>query len=499
MHCNPTPSLRALPARPGRTSLPALLSTLFITLLSACASMAPHTPPIPTPVRELMQAHQLAETDLAFVAFALDAPGERLAWQAERAMPPASTMKSLTGIVALDRLGANWRGRTELLAEGRLQDGVLEGALVLRGGADATLDWNALHGLLRQAREAGLRELRGGVRIDRNRFKPAREDVGAAPFDEAPEFPYNTRPDALNLNGGELTLRLTGSASDVQARWAPAWSGLTVDAGAMRPVERRCTDWEDGWQTPSVRADAAGVRATLAGEFPRDCQVAQNLNLIDRQQLAAQAIRQQWQELGGQLAGEIVEGRAAAEARVIAVHQAPPLAEWLRGAMKRSDNPLTRLLYLELGAAHPQAGGFASTRAAADAALRAWLREHGIDDRALVTDNGSGLSRSERLSPALLAGALQVAAGKPWAPELESALPLAGRDGTLARRLKGTPAEARARLKTGTLRDAVGLAGYLLDGRNRRWVVVALVHTERAAERGRPVLDALIAHLAAQR
>jgi D-alanyl-D-alanine carboxypeptidase/D-alanyl-D-alanine-endopeptidase (penicillin-binding protein 4) len=486
-----------------RAALAAMCATL-----AGCASAPPVQPdPIPAPVREVMKVQQLSDEAMAFVAFALDAPGERLAWQAERAMPPASTMKSLTGIVALDRLGANWRGRTELLAEGPVQNGVLEGALVLRGGADATLDWNALHGLLRQAREAGVRELRAGVRIDRSRFNPAREDIGAAPFDEAPEFPYNTRPDALNLNGNELTLHLDGAADGaadggaggVQARWAPAWPGLSVDASALRPVERPCADWDAGWQPPSVKADAAGVRVRLAGEFPRGCKVAQNLNLIDRQQLAAQAIRQQWQELGGQLAGEIVEGRAAAEARVIAVHQAPPLAEWLRGAMKRSDNPLTRLLYLELGAAHPQAGGFASTRAAADAALRAWLREHGIDDRALVTDNGSGLSRSERLSPALLAGALQVAAGKPWAPELQSALPLAGRDGTLARRLKNTPAEARARLKTGTLRDAVGLAGYLLDGRNRRWVVVALVHAERAAERGRPVLDALIAHLAAQR
>ena len=94
---------------------------------------------------------------------------------------------------------------------------------------------------------------------------------------------------------------------------------------------------------------------------------------------------------------------------------------------------------------------------------------------------------------------LAAAATKPYAPELEAGLPLAGVDGTLSRRLKGTAAEGRARLKTGTLRDAVGLAGYLQDGSGRRWVVAALINHDDAPRKGRPVLDALMAHLASQR
>jgi serine-type D-Ala-D-Ala carboxypeptidase/endopeptidase (penicillin-binding protein 4) len=469
--------------------------SLLALLLAGCASVQPD--PLPAPVRAELAKQQLTDSALAFVAWPLDAPSQGLKWQSERAMLPASTMKVVTGIVALDKLGPNWRGRTELLAAGALQDGVLDGPLVLRGGFDATLNWGALAGLLREAREAGVREVRGGLIVDRSRAQPAREDVGLAPFDEAPEFPYNTLPDALNLNGNELTLVLSSVRSDVKARWSPAWPGLTVDASQLTLSDRPCTEWENDWQPADVKASASSVQVQLKGQFPKSCTVRQDLNLIDRQVLAAQAVRQLWAELGGSLAGEVREGLAPADARPLAQHRAPPLAEWLRGAMKSSDNPLTRLAFLALGAAHPEATRFASTRLAADAQVRDWLRQRRIDDRSLVLDNGSGLSRIERFSPQLLAQMLAAVANEPNAPELTSSLPLAGRDGTLSRRMKGSAAEARARLKTGTLRDAAGLAGYVQDAANRRWVVVALVNDPNAPAKGRPVLDALMAHIAA--
>lgn len=491
--CRFSVSIRA----PMKPSLYPLL--LAGALLAGCASRPPVTP-LPAPVSAELARQGLPDTALAYVAFPVDAPAQALRWQAERPVNPASTMKILTGAVALDRLGPNWRGRAELLAAGRLENGVLDGPLVLRGGAHAAFDWGALNTLLREAREAGVQTVRGGLVIDRTRFQPAREDLGLPPFDEAPAFPYNVIPDALLLNGNLLTLVLHSDGQQVRASWSPAWPGLRVDASGLRvDPGLSCPQWDDGWEPPSVQADAAGVQLRLAGRFPAHCQQRQPLQLVDRSVVAAQALRQLWSELGGQLEGEVREAASPADARLIASHQAPPLAEWLRGAMKRSDNALTRLLYLQLGSAHPQAARFASTRAAAEDQVRAWLRENGIDDRDLVLDNGSGLSRHERLRPAQLAAVLQVALRKPYAPELVAGLPLAGRDGTLSRRLRGTAAEGQARLKTGTLRDAVGLAGTLQDASGRLWIVAAHVNHDEAALKGRPVLDALIEHLARQR
>lgn len=480
-------------SRSLRHALGAVAPLALLAALSGCAGLRPACHELPTPVREALQRAGLPEQSLGVVAFPLDAPSQGLRLRADVAMQTGSTMKLVTAIVALDKLGPNQRGRTELLATAPVRDGVLDGPLYLRGGADPELDWGALWGLLHELREQGLRELRGGIVVDRTRFQPARPELGRPPFDEQPEFPYNVIPDALHLNGSLLDLELQSDGERVQARLSPAWPGLAVDATGLTLNELACKDWEEGWQIPAVEAGQLRLR----GSFPRQCRQRQALNVFDRQLLAELALRALWQELGGTLqGGAVTEGATPADARPLASHLGRPLGELLRGVMKRSDNALTRLTFLNLGAAHPQAASFASTQAAAVDQVRQWLAEHGVAAPELVLENGSGLSRAERISPASLAAMLAAAWQGPYAPELLSSLPLAGVDGTLGRRLKGTPAEARARLKTGTLRNVVGLAGYVRDAGGRPWVMVALLNHDEAPARGRPVLDALAAWLA---
>jgi D-alanyl-D-alanine carboxypeptidase/D-alanyl-D-alanine-endopeptidase (penicillin-binding protein 4) len=463
-------------------------------LLSGCASFGPGQR-VPDEVRQAMDKVGLPESALGVVAFPLDAPQHSLRLQADRSMQPGSTMKLVTAIVALDQLGPNSRGRTELLADAAPLGDVLPGPLYLRGGADSDLDWGALWLMLRTLRERGVREIQGGLVVDRQLFNPSRLDLGLPPFDEAPEFQYNVIPDALHLNGQLLGFVLQSDAGQVRARLFPAWPGMRIDSSALTLNERPCKDWERDWRVPEVGRDAAGaVVVKLLGAFPKNCLAEPELNLVDREWLAAQAVRQIWRELGGVISGTDREAATPAGAMLLASHQGRPLAELMRGMMKRSDNPQTRLVYLRLGAASAAPGE--PTRAAAERSVRAWFAEHGIADPGLVLDNGSGLSRSERITPAQLAALLLASSQGKHGPELLATLPVAGVDGTLSRRLKGGPAEGRARLKTGTLRDTTALAGYVPDSRGRMWVVAAMVNDPQAGAKGRPVLDALIEWLA---
>lgn len=473
-----------------------LCPTLAIALaLTGCAAPGPSTR-LPEPVAAALERQRLPAASLGIAAWPLSADGaargQGLRIAADAPLQPASTMKLVTAVVALDRLGANARGRTELLIDAPPIDGVLRSPLYLRGGADTDLDWGALYELLRETRDLhGLRRIEGGLVVDRTLFVPAREDLGAAPFDEQPEFAYNQIPDALQLSANLLRIALRADALRVDARVFPAWSGLAVDASALTLSDARCADWEDGWLTPQVD----GMTIRLRGAFPRDCAQAPALNLVDRQALTAAAVRAVWRELGGELLGADREAAAPADARVLAAHRGRPLAEVLREALKTSDNPLTRSIYLRLGAAERQRDE--RTRGAAARVVHDWFAAHGIATDGLVLDNGAGLSRSERIAPAQLAAVLDAAWRGRHAPELLAALPVAGVDGTMSRRLKGTPAEGRARLKTGTLRNVVALAGYVPDASGRTWVVAALLNDEQAAQ-GRPVLDALIDWIARQ-
>ena len=471
-------------------------SRIALVAMAFVATFAQAQNTLPPAVLQALDAAGLPHDALAVAAVPLAHAAPPWGHQMRRPMQPGSTMKLLTSIVALDQLGPNHRGFTELATNAPLDAGTLRGDLVLRGGADAELGVAQLWALLVDLRAAGVRHIEGGLVVDRTRYRPARPDLGLPPFDSAPEFPYNVVPDALHLAGSLLPLQLRATDNGVLAATVPAIEGLAVDARGMALVDARCNDWDDHWQGAQVQADASGLRVVLGGAFPRSCTVRTELQLVDRQALTERLFRTLWQGLGGSWAGRASEGAAPPGTRVLARRLARPWGELLRPLNKSSDNAWTRLLFLELGVPAMAAEPTRTTAELADAAVRRWLRAAGIDDSGLVTDNGSGLSRSERLSPWQLASALAVAAQGRHIADLTMSLPTVGVDGTMRNRLKDSPAAGWARLKTGTLRNVVALAGYMRDAQGWPWAVAMMINDEQRASRGRPALDALVDHIA---
>lgn len=453
---------------------------------------------VPAAVLERLRAAALPADALAFTVLRASDGSVVAAHNRERPMQPASTLKLLTSLVALDTLGPAFRGRSQLLASGELQRGVLHGDLVLRGEADVDLDAQALERMLQAARVQGVREIRGDVLLDRTYFAPARTDEGIPPFDATPEFRYNFIPDALSLNMSLVHLEIASDARTARVAWSPDLEGVSV-AASFELVDRDCDDWEDGWMIPEVATGARGaVVIRLRGEFPRDCHASTDIHVLERNAFAERLFRATWKRLGGTLHGRVREGAAPGGARLLAQHRSRPLSDLLIDIDKHSDNPITRVIYLAIGAASTRGSGL-PTAARAELEVRAWLARNAIEGEDLVLENGSGLSRMERIRPAQLAAALRAALQSEWAPEFMASLPVAGVDGGLTTRLRGSVAERRSRLKTGTLRDTSALAGYVKDVRGDRYVLVAMVNDEAAAKDvARPILDALVEWVASR-
>ena len=336
----------------------------------------------------------------------------------------------------------------------------------------------------------GVREIRGDFILDLSFFKPSRVDVGLAPFDESPEFRYNVIPDALMLNSNLMQLALVSSEREVRAAMVPPLEGIAV-VPDMKLAVRSCEDWEDGWVIPAVaKGVMGGLRITLRGDFPPNCTAETAINVIDRVVFADRLFRALWKRQGGKFSGRTREGEMPAEARLVAEHRSRTLGEIVRDINKRSDNPITRVMFLTLGAK----SGFPAedpTARRADAEVRAWLQRRGIDPAGIVLENGSGLSRTEMISPNQLAAVLRHGAVSDWAPEFTASLPIVAVDGGMRSRLRDSP--ARGRLKTGTLRDVSAVAGYVKDAAGRPLVVVAMInHPLAKKEVARPILDALV-------
>ncbi|MEO5694147.1 MAG: D-alanyl-D-alanine carboxypeptidase/D-alanyl-D-alanine-endopeptidase [Usitatibacter sp.] len=460
-------------------------------LLISCASAWTHAQ-LPGPVLDRLRGTGIPESAVGVLVQRISDGGVILAQGEQLPMQPASTLKVITSLAALETLGPAYRSRTELLTRGRPVEGVLEEDLVLRGGADVDFDWPSFEHLLRIARLQGIREIRANLVLDRRYFSPARTDVGLAPFDETPEFRYNVVPDAMLVNTNLVHLDMVADADGVNVAMTPALDGVSVQAD-FKLIDRACKDWEDGWIHPQVRKGFGGsIKIRLQGDFPRNCTAETAVNLLDRMVFIERLFRATWKRLGGSFRGKVREGETPADARVIAEHRSRPLGEWLRDVNKSSDNPNTRLLYLTLGA-NAAAGSSLPTANIAERELRAWMQSHAIDSEGMVLENGSGLSRTERVKPAQLAAVLRAGLASRWSAEYLASLPIVAVDGGMRTRLLGSSAAGRARIKTGTLRDVSAIAGYVTDDAGVDYIVVAMINHESAVRKvARPVLDALV-------
>lgn len=463
----------------------ALLLPLLAGLLLFAAPG--HAQSLPPPVARALQQ---AGIPAAAVALQVEEAGSgkvRLSVNARRGMNPASTMKLVTTYAALDLLGPAHVWKTGFYADAPPQQDAI-GDLYLKGGGDPKLTLEQFWRLLRQLRARGIREIQGDLVVDRSRFDLAGYDT--APLDDKPWRPYNVAPEALLLNFRTLQLTLVPDPGQgtVAALTEPIIEGLEL-VNELRLGGKSCGDWKEGLGSTLAPAPRGGFRLILSGVYPAACGERQWLWAgLPADAYLLGVFRQLWRELGGSFQGSLRAGTVPPLAWHAASQESPSLAEVVRDINKYSNNVMARLLFLDLG---PEDGGKPRRAGDAESAVRAWLERKGLDFPELVLENGSGLSRRERISAANLARLLQAAHASPLMPEFVASLPLVAVDGTLKKRMNGHGIAGHAHLKTGSLDDVKAIAGYVQDRSGREQIVVFLINHPRA-EAAQAAQDALL-------
>ena len=456
----------------------------FCLVLPALLSARPALPP---EVAQALQRARVPEEALSVVIEEAGTGRSVLAWQEDRPVNPASLMKLVTTYAALDRFGPAWSWRTPVWLLGEVRDGVLEGSLVIRGSGDPTLVLERVWLMLRRVQQLGVREIRGDIVIDSSAFELP--DGNPGDFDGEALRPYNTRPDALLLNFKTVTYVFVPDAATGRARvtQTPALAGAEVDR-SVPLLPGPCSDWRTGLKA-QFNPDGS---TRFAGGFPAACgELAWPVADPQPRSYNARLLEGLWREMGGQLSGRVREAAAPVDRPASFELVSPALAEVVRDINKHSNNVMAQHLFLTLGL-EPGSPGLPGPPANLDrarAAVMRWLEARaGAGAEGVVLGNGAGLSREGRIPAALMARLLQQAWGSPVMPELMASLPVSGLDGTLRR---AQMQAGRAHLKTGSLRDVSGLAGYVLSDSGRRYVLVAIVNHANAAA-ARPALDALV-------
>ena len=409
------------------------------------------------------------------------------AYDADRPMSPASVMKLVTTFAALELLGPDYRWRTEAFLDGRLEGGVLHGNLVLKGHGDPKITVEQWQSFMAKLRASGLDAITGDLVLDRSAFDVPPYDPGA--FDGEPRKPYNVGPDALLVNFKAVHLTL---AADPAARAAQVLVDPPLDAVqiAQPPLldAAPCDDWLASTR-PRIADDGTLARITFEGALPLACGERDWwLALLDAPHYAYEMFATYFRAAGGRFQGRLAEGRAPAGAAPFAVLESPPLYDVVRDVNKRSNNVMARQVFLTLAA---EAAPPPATPAKAFDVVRRVLALRKVDLPRLAMENGSGLSRRERVTARGLVRLLVAADRSAVREDFASSLAVAAVDGTVEHRFEAGPAAGQALLKTGTLEGVRAIAGYVLDAQGRRFAIAAIVN-DRAAARSGPAFEQLV-------
>lgn len=481
--------------------------TLCLCCLNAFAPLA-RADALPPTVAKALASAKVPRDAVSFVVQKLDGNERpRLSHRASVAMNPASVMKLVTTFSALDMLGPDFTWKTSFYTDGTLGKGVLNGDLIIRGGGDPKWVLERIAANFKTLQLLGVRRITGDIVLDNSVFELPQ--LAAADFDGEPLGPYNSTPDGLLVNFKAMILTFTPDAQNQTVRILsePPIAGVTIDTTV--PISTgACADWHSNLQADFSNPN----RIHFAGSYNLRCgERSWPVAYSDPASFAKRVVGAMYSASGGVLDGQVRSGHLPSTAILLWHAPSLPLSQIIADVNKFSNNVMAQQVFLSLSAqqsgensvksepsdrsGHSGIGSFAKSR---DIVLRWWHRHFGARKNAAIVapalDNGSGLSRSERVSAQSLTELLRTAAAHPAGPVFANSLSIAGVDGTaanMAQRGIVQQAIGNAQLKTGTLRDVVAVAGYATGKSGQRYSVVGIINHPNA-NLARPALDALV-------
>ncbi|HEY7470950.1 MAG TPA: D-alanyl-D-alanine carboxypeptidase/D-alanyl-D-alanine-endopeptidase [Gemmatimonadota bacterium] len=436
----------------------------------------------------------LEHTGVAILVVSLDRGDTLFAREPDRLYTPASNRKLFTAASALHWLGPEFRFRTALLATAPTVADTLRGDLVLVGRGDPDLAVGDLAALADTLAGGGVRVVTGDVRADDSWFDDVEWGAGWM-WDDGPywEWPYVT---ALTLADNVVTITTrpgaeVGAPVVVALDPSTAYMAVRVSATTGPPGSASELEVDRHWRP---RENVIDVTGTLALDAEP---VVESRTVEDPALHAVTVLRELLRARGVEVLGATRHGPLEGSAAdTVAVHVSEPLTESIRNFLKVSDNLTGELLVKAVGAFVSGAPGTYEKGLAAERLFLA--REVGVDTTAQRLADGSGVSRYNLVTARQIVALLAYMSSRgDLFPAYFDALPVAGVDGTLEERMRGTAAETRARAKTGTLNGVAALSGYVPAADGERLVFSTMIefYTGSSAPR-RAVQDSIVAALA---
>ena len=464
-------------------------SSVVFAFVAACAqAQTTASELLPDKVMRLAKANGIPVKQLGLYVAAAD--GKPLvAHNMDKLFNPASAIKLVVTQAALDILGPHHTWKSQLRAAAPVSGGELRGDLYFIGSGDPSITYERLLGLISGLRLRGIERINGSVIIDDTLFEVPRHDPGA--FDGAGARPYNGAAGAAMVGFGSSRIVVRNGTEGIVAFSEPASTTFVLD-NQLVSVRSRCRgNWRGRIRELLHRKSDGSARLELKGRFPSGCGELSFYILAHDDPAAhlAGAIQGNFEMLGGNGNSSWRRGKVPQKSSLLSETESPPLIEALIGMNKHSNNIMARNIFLSLA----QDGGIEPyTPQAANKAVAAWMEKNGIASEGLLIENGSGLSRTSRITTRQFAEVLRLAVRSPLYAELTATLPILGIDGTTRKWLRRSDAAGNVHIKTGTLRGVRTAAGFVHTSSGRDLLFVCMIEWGNTAA-GRKLIQDLLA------
>jgi D-alanyl-D-alanine carboxypeptidase/D-alanyl-D-alanine-endopeptidase (penicillin-binding protein 4) len=464
-------------------------------------------------VRELVSRPEFASSNLAMKVASLDTGRVLLEENAGKWMQPASNMKLYTTAAALERLGPDYRFVTSVYAPARPDaSGAVRGDLVVYGRGDPSYAtrfnpagdgdyYRAIEELAANIASAGVRRVEGDLVGDESYFTGGPLPTGWE-WDDL-QWWYGAEVSALTVNDNSVDLSVKPGARVGD----PCRISVGPDLPLVTIVDRTKTSERGSTRELSVNRPLGTNTIEIRGAMPIDDRGFTASLAVSRPALFfVTMLRTALERRGVVFTGNTrtVDAQARADTQPlpvsslveIATRQSPPLSVVVAQTLKPSQNLYAELILRALGKA-ASTNPKQTSEEAGVAAVKEFLARAGIAPDRIVMNDGSGLSRSNLVTADSTLQLLTYMNRRPAGSVFREALPVAGVDGTLRTRMRGTPAQNNVRAKTGTLGTATSLSGYVFSAAGERLVFSLMINNPpRDAEPRSDFTDAVAVLLA---
>lgn len=374
---------------------------------------------------------------------------------------PASNMKILTTSTILAQLGPTYRYHTTFAARGAVADGTLNGDLLVIGRGDPSVSDHMMHDAMAPLRliadslaARGIKRVSGRVLAYGDAFPGEVFGFGWT-YDDF-EDSYSAPIDELLFNEGFSEIHVRGAAAGAppQAEMRPARSFpvLRNEAMTFAPTD---AGTRAGGVALSARKDSSTWTERLTGGIAAGDTAVIEVTHHDPGQAYIAAFSEALRDRGIGIDGAATDTTARID--TLATLSSPPLSDILAACLKPSQNQIAEMLFRTIALERYGTGRPDSAAAAVSAQIASW----GAAPNEAIVRDGSGLARYDYVSPRTIVHVLDAMRRAPTFSIYYNALPIAGVDGTIANRMKGTPAANNVHAKTGTVAQSRSLSGYV--------------------------------------